>query len=126
MPRSLLLLALACAFGVAPSAAQDPLTLAEAVSADGTVRAPGAAGCPAGRLTVDPAFRARLDAGAPHEGCAPVRAVLRTVAVVGPDVHVDARFGFAAARTASGLLVWNARTGRWRVYGAPAGAHLGR
>ena len=122
----------------------EALSLAEIVQVDGRVLLPGseASPCEGWRLRLDPMLRARFV----HTGKAGAACSARTDgpasvywddqlllpdvtgqvrafragkdAVYNDAVYVDVRFAFRrSSMTVSGILKWNATTGRWHVVG---------
>ena len=127
--------------------AEASLSLAEIVRTDGRVRLPGsgAAGCTGWKLRLDPMLRARfVQTGASEANCRArtdaaasvywddqlllpgVTGRVRAFRAGNEAVYVDSRFSFRRSGvTVSGILKWEATTGRWRVVGDPPEAKPG-
>lgn len=115
----------------------EPVSLAEIVQADGKVRLPGPAPCVGWKLRLDPMLRARfVYTGGSGSACrarterpAPaywddqlvllgMAGQVRAFVGGGGVVYVDSRFTFRqSGLIVSGILKWDAKTGRWQVVG---------
>ena len=115
------------------------LSLAEIVQTDGQVRLPGsdASLCTGWKLRLDPMLRARfVHTGGSGAACRAridgaasvywddqlllpgVTGQVRAFRAGDEAVYVDSRFSFRrSGMTVSGILKWEATTGRWRVVG---------